>query len=378
MKYINRFSLTIIFLLLIMLGFSYGQISFSISTEQEFNDNPFKSVLPEKTIISSFDGGLEIDLDAVSFGYYGSYINFDIVPERNFYWHQASAWKSFDNSTLGFYAEQRINKEEYSYFNYTNLNAFYQQKFSIGEFHFSVSPNISLTKYDNISILDNYKLNMGYFVNRGFESGTTLILGGAFNYKKYLDPVQSGIFEYFDSTNTLIKETFTDKNINSLSQLITYGRIAQSITPTTGAAMQFTNRSIINGIGNQYKELNMVYGDESEIFDDPVNNEGNGFLLEITQLIGEDMSLKAGYYFNKKFYPSQGIYDEAGNYLTGIMRVDSQSFVNILFKKTFTLDDSSSSVLSLGLNFQYINNKSNSYWFNFNGNMLNISLGVQF
>jgi hypothetical protein len=361
-----------------MLDFSYGQISFSISTEQEFNDNPFKSVLPEKTIISSFDGGLEIDLDAVSFGYYGSYINFDIVPERNFYWHQASAWKSFDNSTLGFYAEQRINKEEYNYFNYTNLNAFYQQKFSIGEFHFSVSPNISLIKYDNISILDNYKLSMGYFVNRGFESGTTLILGGAFNYKKYLDPVQSGVFEYFDSTNTLIKETFTDKNINSLSQLITYGRIAQSITPTTGAAMQFTNRSIINGIGNQYKELNMVYGDESEIFDDPVNNEGNGFLLEITQLIGEDMSLKAGYYFNKKFYPSQGIYDEAGNYSTGIMRADSQSFVNILFKKTFSLNDSSSSVLSLGLNFQYINNKSNSYWFNYNGNMLNISLGVQF
>ncbi len=378
MKYLNILSLTIIFLLLIMLDFSYGQISFSISTEQEFNDNPFKSVLPEKTIISSFDGGLEIDLDAVSFGYYGSYINFDIVPERNFYWHQASAWKSFDNSTLGFYAEQRINKEEYNYFNYTNLNAFYQQKFSIGEFHFSVSPNISLIKYDNISILDNYKLSMGYFVNRGFESGTTLILGGAFNYKKYLDPVQSGVFEYFDSTNTLIKETFTDKNINSLSQLITYGRIAQSITPTTGAAMQFTNRSIINGIGNQYKELNMVYGDESEIFDDPVNNEGNGFLLEITQLIGEDMSLKAGYYFNKKFYPSQGIYDEAGNYSTGIMRADSQSFVNILFKKTFSLNDSSSSVLSLGLNFQYINNKSNSYWFNYNGNMLNISLGVQF
>jgi len=378
MKYLNILSLNIIFLLLIMIGFSYGQISFSISTEQEFNDNPFKSVLPEKTIISSFDGGLEIDLDAVSFGYYGSYINFDIVPERNFYWHQASAWKSFDNSTLGFYAEQRINKEEYNYFNYTNLNAFYQQKFSIGEFHFSVSPNISLIKYDNISILDNYKLSMGYFVNRGFESGTTLILGGAFNYKKYLDPVQSGVFEYFDSTNTLIKETFTDKNINSLSQLITYGRIAQSITPTTGAAMQFTNRSIINGIGNQYKELNMVYGDESEIFDDPVNNEGNGFLLEITQLIGEDMSLKAGYYFNKKFYPSQGIYDEAGNYSTGIMRADSQSFVNILFKKTFSLNDSSSSVLSLGLNFQYINNKSNSYWFNYNGNMLNISLGVQF
>ena len=237
---------------------------------------------------------------------------------------------------------------------------------------------MSLTQYENISILDNFKTSFGYYINRGFESGTTLILGGGFNFKKYLNPTQTGTYFYLDETNTLVEESFTDQNINSLTQVVTYGRIAQSITPTTGIAIQLTSRSIINGIANEVKDLNMVYGDESEMFDDPVNYEGNGIAIELTQLLWEDMVIKAGYYLNNKHYPSQGIYGETYYYDTGIMRSDKQHIFNLSVNKTISSALFEGFDLKLGFNFQSIKNGSNSYWFNYNGNSFNLSLGFQF
>jgi len=355
----------------------YAQVSFYLSTDQEYNDNPFRSTEPTKSLISSLDGGIEYDFTDFAMGYYGSFINFDAARDRNFYWHQFAVWKNFESSSLAVYAEQRLNRSDYTYFDYTSFNAYYQLRFNIEDFYFGLSPNFSLTRYDNISILDNYKISLGYYINRGFETGTTLILGGGFNYKKYLDPTQSGTYFYFDETNNLIEEAYTDQNINSLTQIVTYGRIAQSITPTTGAAFQFTNRSIINGIANQIKDLNMVYGDESEIFDDPVNHEGNGFAFELTQILFNDITIKAGYYLNNKYYPSQGIYG-IDYYDTGIMRADKQQILNLSIKKTVSPALFDTMNLQLGLDFQLIDNKSNSYWFNYEGKSINLSLGFQF
>lgn len=372
------YSLTIS-LLVILFAFtdSRAQVSFYLSTEQEYNDNPFRSSLPTKSFISSFEGGLEFDLGGIELGYYGNYINFDVIPERNYYWHQAAIWKNFENSTIGFFAEQRINKTDYNYFDYTNITGYYQTQFETDGFYFSLTPNLSLTKYNNISILDNFKASLNYSINHGFETGTTLIFGGGLNFKKYLDPVQTGTFSYYDENNLLIQGSYTDKNVSSLTQILTYGRIAQSLTPTTGLAAQFTNRSIVNGFANQIKDLNMVYGDESEIFDDPVNYEGNGLAFELTQVLGESAAVKAGYYLNKKSYPSQGTYDALGYYDTGIMRTDTQNLFNLSIKKNFALGESEESTISVGLNYQYINNKSNSYWFNYTGNSVNLSFGFQ-
>lgn len=298
--------------------------------------------------------------------------------ERNYYWHQLALWKDFKSSTLGIYAEQRANRELYSYFDYTNITTYYSQIFNVNDFHFSINPNISYTKYDNISILDNLKGTFGLNVNRGFESETTLILGGTVNYKKYLNPTQTETISYLDESNNLISESFTDKNISSITQLVSYIRVAQSLAEKTGIAAQFTNRSIINGFATSVKELNMVYGDEAEIFDDPINYEGNNLSFEVTQVITDDLSLKAGYYLNKKAYPSQGIYDELSAYDTGIMRSDTQNIFNLYLSKYFSLDSSDSFGLTAGLNFQYINNKSNSYWFNYKSNSINLNLSLEF
>lgn len=371
-------NLIIILLTLFFSNINFAQWTFGISTDQEYNSNPFRTPLATKTFISSIDFGLENELNNFSLGYYGSYVNFSEVADRNFYWHQFAIWKDFENGTLGLYAEKRINGNLYNYFDYSNYTAYYLQKFNLADFYVSMNPHISLTKYDNISILDNLKGSLALSVNHGFETETTLIIGGTFNYKKYLDPTQSGTFTYINESNQLVTEKYTDQNVSSITQILSYIRVAQSLGDRTGLAAQFTNRSIINGFANQVKELNMIYGDESEIFDDPVNHEGNSIAVELTKIFGEDWTFKLGYYINNKFYPSQGVYNSLSQYNTQIMRTDIQNIFNISLRKSFALNEAETTSLSLKLNYEYINNKSNSYWFNYNGNSFNLGLSLEF
>lgn len=377
---VNRFSFIVILGSLILLSNStYSQFRFSVSTEQEYNDNPFHSPTKTNTLISTYDLGSELDLGSLQLGYYGSFLNFDVIPERNFYWHQFAVWKDFESSTLGVYAEQRINKEDYSYFNYSNVTAYYSSLFNLSDFYFSIAPNVSLTKYDNISILDNFKATVSYYANHGFESGTTLILGGGYNFKKYLTPTSSGYYSYLDEYNNIITGFYMDKNVNSISQIVTYGRVAQSISETTGLAAQMTNRTILNSISDKVKELNLFYGDESEIFDDPVNRNGNTLSFDLTQVINEDFVIKATYLVSRNYYPTQGLYDENQNYFTDILRSDNQSIFNLSLKKNFIVPlFSEESSLSVGINYRFINNTSNSYWFNYKNNSITVNLGLEF
>ena len=122
----------------------------------------------------------------------------------------------------------------------------------------------------------------------------------------------------------------------------------------------------------------MIYGDESEMFDDPVNYEGNNLSFELTQIFFEDVELKAGFYLNRKFYPSQGVYNALYNYVTGVMRSDTQNIFNLSVKKNISLEFLSGIDLSVGLNYQLIDNKSNSYLFNYKSNSINVNLGFEF
>lgn len=376
MKIANKIFIAILFLTLVSSA-SYGQWSFGLSTEQEYNDNPFRSKIAEKALVSSFSGNAGYDFEFLKVGYAGSLISFDVLPERNFYWHQAAAWAEFESSSLGVSFEQRLNKDIYTYFDYNNFSLYYNQRFQLENFYITLAPYTSFTQYKNISILDNLQTSLSASVNRGFETGTTLILGGALNYKIYTSPTQSGTYSYLDENNALVTETYKDKNISSLTQVLSFARAAQSITETTGLAAQFTNRSILSGFGAFVKDLNMIYGDESEMFDDPVNYEGNNLSVELTQILFEDFQIKAGYYLNKKNYPSQGIYDELLAYNTGLMRSDTQNIFSLSVKKNISLDSTNGLNLSVGLNYQMINNKSNSYLFDYKSNSINLNLGFE-
>jgi hypothetical protein len=353
-----------------------AQFSFQLSSEQEYNSNPFRSTIPERNLVSAYDVILQYELDSFGIMYNGTAAKFGSSPDRNFYLHIGGIWKNFEFSSLSLSAEQRVNNPIYSYFDYYELSFNYDLSFSFWDINSSFSSSANYTSYKNISILDNVKSTLGLSFNKSFETGTTFIFGGELNHKIYTLPTKTDVIEVMNDLNQLENITIESQNASYITQLSGFARIAQSITPSTGVALQYTNRTILSGLASSVKALNITYGDESEMFDDPVNYEGNGFLVELTQILFEDMQIKFGYFNNSKIYSSQGTYNAASEYFLDNTRKDTQNVFSISARKSFSISENLS--LDLGLKYYYINNSSNSYWFKYKTSALNFNIGLSF
>ncbi|MBN1638017.1 MAG: hypothetical protein JW866_03560 [Ignavibacteriales bacterium] len=365
MKFIKNYGRLVILFLLLLSNLSNAQFLFSISTDQEYNDNPFNSPNPLSSVVSSYDLGVESYFGDFNLGYYGSYTMFSEFSQRDFWWHQFGLWYYSENGSTsgGLYAEQRMNKDIYNFYDYMNFVGYLKFLFEIEDFYNTLHITAEYTKYDYFTDLNNILASGGYRISRSFESGTTAILGSIFSYKNY-----------FDDEIVITSGNKTPYTMH----LSLYGRIAQSVTSTTGIAAQFTNRNILDGTGNYNMQLNQPYGDESGLFDDPVSYEGYAFTGELTQILPFEIILKAGYSYNNKDYKFQGIYTGDTTYTYTTTRLDKQNNLYFGLKKTFALSESGDIELIVALRYQMINNSSNSYWFNYKTNSIGLNLDLQF
>lgn len=368
--YKTIFNLSLL-LLLISLGSLNAQWRFSLATAQEYSNNPFSSPFPIASMVSSFNLGIEKDLSSLSLGYYGNYTNFANDDTRNFYWHQFGLWNLTDSTMFGFYAEQRINTINYNYFNYSNLNAYYKRKFNLAGINLLGNVAASYTDYSNLEDLRNILLNSGLMFNKSFETKTTLIGGVNFNYKNYISSDLKSNDLVGDSLESSVTNAFT-------SQLTSYLRIAQSITENTGMAIQYSNQTILGGTANFIRQIDYVYGDESQYFDDPISYEGNSISAQLTQLFSETMFLKLNFSYASKEYPSQGIYQSIDYYNELDIRVDKKTMLDLSLSKYFYLGNEEQNTLLLTLSYNMINNNSNSFWYNYKSNQLSLLLNYQF
>ncbi|MCB9205962.1 MAG: hypothetical protein H6611_01390 [Ignavibacteriales bacterium] len=353
----------------------FGQWNFSISTSQEYNNNPFHYPDQTSSFISSLNLGIEHEIKSFGLGYYGNYSNFNNMTDRNFYWHQFGFWNATNNLMFGLYVEQRINQLEYEYFDYSNYNAYIKHKASTDGFTFLTQAAFTLTSYDQLSDLNNWMGSIGTSINKSFESKTTIIGGVNFNYKNYYET-------NLDTTETMMMNSrrfsYTESNSAYTTQLNYYLRLAQSLTETTGLALQYTGRNIIDGTAKTVRELEYAYGDESQYFDDPISYEGYTLNSQITQILPSEITLRLSYFYNYKEYPSQGIYLNEEEIDDNTIRLDEQHIFNLSLSKTVYLGNENDYALYLSLSYQMINNLSNSYWYDYKANSFNMGIDFQF
>ena len=368
--YKSIFNLSLL-LLLISLGSVNAQWRFSLATAQEYSDNPFSSPFPSAAMVSSFNLGIEKDFSSLSLGYYGNYTNFSSDNTRNFYWHQFGLWNLTDSTMFGFYAEQRINTIDYNYFNYSNLNAYYKQKFTFDSFNLLGNVAVSYTDYSYLTDLKNILLNGGVSFNKSFETKTTLIGGLNFNYKNYISSDLNSSDLVGDSLQSSASNAFT-------SQLSSYIRVAQSIAENTGIAIQYTNQTILGGTANYVRQLDYVYGDESQYFDDPISYEGNTVSAQLTQLFSETLIFRLKLAYTSKEYPSQGIYEAIDYYNELTIRADEKTELDISLNKSFYVGNENQNILLLSLSYNMLNNNSNSFWYDYKTNQVSLSFNYQF
>lgn len=370
---INLSKIKIVYIVVILSIFSslqiFGQWNFQLATNQEFNSNPFRSVNAYSDFISTFNIGVEREFEDFNILYFGSYSKFKESSDIDYFWHQLGIYQETESVLWGAYFEQRLNKDLNNYFNYLNYAAYVKKQFQLLNINWEANVSLNSMNYSEIPDFNNWIASTGLLGRKSFETKTTLIGTVVFNYKGFknfnanIDSVSGTEFIYYNSENV------------NISQIVFNGRLAQSITENTGLALNFNYKTILSGSGFSASLIQSTYGD-TELYDDPISQEGYSYGGSLTQILPSDITLKLNYTYLDKNYPSQGIYLSETEYQEDIARKDNQNIFSASVSKPIYFDNGNE--LNLNLNYYLINNNSNSYNFKYDINTLSFSLNYIF
>jgi hypothetical protein len=349
---------------------------------EAYESNPFLLPEAEKSWVATIEGGIQFNLSPISISYSGSFTSFSNFSERTFYWHQAALFSSFKKTNLGLYINQRFNRNDYTIYNYNTMTGYINFSNNIGTFYLYTSGNLIYNTYPELAQIDNIEVNGSLKVNKSFDSGTTFILGGGLFYKKY-----TSSYSYTDTLQSGAG-TGTGQGMNggsqfalqsieipapSVSQFQYWIRIAQSITKSTGLAMQFRSRLNIEGATRTLPGLPFNYNQESEIFDDPMGYELQSLGFELTQILPAQIIFKASAYKGKKNYTAQGIYEDQFIFDPLTLRSDRFNTAHASVRKNFIIHKSR---FTIEIWYRFYHSDSNSYWYNFENHYSSISLSI--
>ena len=363
-----------------------AQWNFTLSTDHELNSNPFRSPFPEQQFYSSFNIGIQREFEDLSILYYGSYSRFYETNERNSYWHQLGFYNNDESTTFGIYANQRYNTVDYDFFNYTDATGYLKQKIDWSFMNVLLQTSATYRLYNNLKSYNNALFTFGLQLNKSFETKTTFIVQSLLSYKNYVNTGTESIIQggrsgkgmmWGGGYSSTYADTISYPKVTS-TQIFSSIRIAQSLFENTGIAAYYQNRSLIEGSGTWYGGTNYNYGDESDLYDDPISRRENTFGLELTQILPELIILKSGFMYSDRIYPSQGIYTDAETLVVDLNRNDKQKYYYISLSKSFLLSEESGQSLNLNLAYNYINSESNSFWYNYNLKQISMNLGFAF
>jgi hypothetical protein len=267
---------------------------------------------------------------------------------------------------------------------------------SHNEFLWRFNGNISVNNFLQIPELNNLFLSAYTSVNRSFVTKTTFIGTFSFNYKYYLKEDFPAVPE--DSTMNSLKYlkilqmgsgqgpgmgggghggfyySPSQAEIPQAAQISISLRIAQSITRSTGIALQHRNRINLNAYDRSIAGLIPGYSTESQIFDDPMSYESQNYGLELTQLLPFQMAIRSAAYYQDKQYVAQGIFTDPDNFDESVLREDNYRTVWVTLEKRFNFELFTDTHMALQVYYQWTKNNSNSYWYNYTSQDISISL----
>ena len=384
MKYIAG-KIIYVFIVLFLNNIVFGQTIGFFSVDQALDSNPFRLPEAESSWISIINLGVQHNTEDFSLSYTGNYSRFDTFLERNFYWHQAALFAEKNNFQYGLLFEQTFNSTDYEVLNANKYSGYINSYFNIGEFNFYTNLEGNLNYFSQLQELDNFNLDAGIKMQKSFESGTTIIAGSIFHYKKYLTNI---VVE--DTLNLSVTTmggpgsgrqggySFSEYDAPSVSQFQLWLRLAQSITNSTGLALQYQARLIVGGTSRYFSGADYNYADESQIFDDPLGYENQNYGVELTQLLPFGIVLKGAFFNNKKNYADQGIYINEEDYVTDELREDTRKNAWVTLQKKISSKFLGSNNISVNLTHQWMKNESNSYWYNYKSTYTGLGLSINF
>jgi hypothetical protein len=371
--------ITPIALILIGVQTIFAQFTKSIEISSYFDDNLYRSPYPVSDMFSTLDINLEYQFGdtPLSIAYQGGFYLYQETRDRNFSLHgiNLSYFDYFGQEeentyTLGLSGSLRSDNEMYNYYDYQQLFFYVNTRIDLWFSFLKAGYNFRSRKYINLSYLSNIR-HYGFIqINKSFDTRTTIILEADIGQKSFQGQ------EIFTTQNSLTGgkgqgqmntgsgTTSVTTYVPSLSHLILLGRLTQSLHDKVGVYLQY-RRQINLGGSSALINSEGFYQDE-ELFDDPFSFESEGISSQLTWIMPWSMQIKVGgSLFSKNYISENAFFAPEDTVAMGGLRTDDQNYYYINFSKSIYFNESWLNVLRINLYYNYINNSSNSYWYNY-------------
>jgi hypothetical protein len=378
--------------MLFVIGIGFGQFSNDLTINTYSDDNLYRSPEPIQDILSTIKYGLSFQDTESNILLYNNtnLILYKNTFDRNFLINNIGLSKSLkignkSNSdiNLGGNWSLRVNKNDYNYYNYSQLS---------GYTNFQILTDIILIKggysyrwrnYQNWSDLSNHLHNAFIQLNKSFPSRTTVIATINYGNKSFLGQDSftttsskgRGHGRWGDVTNSALSNSVSGQLTTSQ---VNFGiRLTQSLHEKAGIFFQYRKQISIDDEIN-YRNFDDYYQDE-ELFDDPFTYESDSYSSQLTIMLPKLSKLLIGGSFASKNYIGEPAYSTAEDTL-GIeeLRLDDQTNYFIDLSKTFNIKNNWAKSIKLNLYYSHTFNESNSYWYNYKNTSLGGGIQLNF
>ena len=366
MKPLYRSLILFTLLLLFLSAKSSAQLYLTADAGGYYDDNIFNNYLNASDFINTFSGELGYDFETERnileiyytgfFNRYYEYANKSTSIQKvgvvNTY-----LFSEFDNPfNIGLNYTARNNKEDYYIYDFSKVSAYANYMHSFNEnnkFQFGLLGN--RIDYENFSIFSNYQFKGFLRSINSFESKTSLTAAIELDQKKYIESYQS--------------QGLADE----ILQAKIYLQLGQGITPKLGLSGFIFFRKNLNG-GNRYViSFDYTYYEE-ELFNDIYSSDGLESGLNFTYLFLPNIIGKFSGVYETRNYTDLPAADEEGNDLNELRKDNKLSLGASL---EFGLSKFISG-LYFSINYNYIENNSNDYFYDYTNQILAITLGFDF
>lgn len=359
--------LSLLVLLIAVFSFnSQAQFYLTADVEGYYDNNIFNNYLNESDFINAFTGefGYDIETEQNNFEiYYTGFLNrYYEYSDKSTTIHKFGVVNTYlfsenDNPfNIGINYTVRINQEDYYIYDFNQVSAYANYMHSISE-----SNKIQLgvignrIDYENFSLFSHYQLKAFLRSVNSFESRTSLTAAAEIDQKIYIEKMQS---------QGLADEVLQAK---------LYLQLAQGITDNLGLSSYAFFRNNLSGSNRYFNTLEYIYYEE-ELFNDIYSNEGIETGLTLSYLFLPNIMGKISGRYVIRNYTDLPAADENGNELDE-MRQDNQYAAGASLE--FGLGEILRG-LYLSLNYNYIKNISNDYYYDYNNQIYAITLGFDF
>jgi hypothetical protein len=279
---------------------------------------------------------------------------------------------------LGGYFQDRRNTDTYYYYDYQQTYLYANLRFNLNSTFLKMGYNFRYRRYENIMELTNFQ-NYAYLqLSRTFRTRTTLFMEADLGFKSFYKTTTYTAVGGGDGRggHSSVQYVGVEEQIPNMSHLVVLFRVAQGLHDRVGINLQYRGQFSMN---DESRVNSGSYFEDEELFDDPFSYTSSGLSSKLTVVLPKQMYIQAGGGVTMKDYISEKSYispeDSTG---MGDLRADTQINGFLKLSKTFYLKPGWIDSINPYLNYSYVDNRSNSYWYHYNYHYLVLGLVFNF